>query len=132
MRFSPRRRKQYTNDHGFTLVEVLVALAIAAVAMVALFRAAAQSTSATVSVENHMAATSLARSLLLDAAQKPIAEPFTRKGDAEGYGYAISASALTGAAGRLAPRGMTLYDVKVTVTWVPRGHYELATVVLGK
>ncbi len=120
------------SDRGFTLVEVLVALSIAAVAMVALFRASAQSTSASVSVESHLAAAALARSLLLDAAQQPLAEPFTRKGNDDGLGYAVTATVLTSAAGRLAPRGMALYDVNVTVTWEPRGRFELSTVVLGK
>lgn len=118
-------------EDGFTLVEVLVALAIAAVAMVALFRAATQSTTASLSMENRLAASTLARSLLLDNAQAPMNVSIDRKGKSEGFGYAISASPLTGALGRLAPRGLALYDVTVTVTWEPRGRYDLSTVVLG-
>lgn len=108
-----------------------MALAIAAVAMVALFRAATQSTTASVSVDNRMAAATLARSLLLDAAQAPISASLNQKGRSEGLSYIITATPLTGATGRLAPRGLALYDVTVTVTWAPRGRYDLSTVVLG-
>jgi type II secretion system protein I len=118
-------------EQGFTLVEVLVALAIAAVAMVALFRAATQSTTASISVENRMAAATLARSLLLDTAQAPISVAVNQKGKSEGLSYAITATPLTGSVGRLAPRGLALYEVTVTVTWAPRGRYDLSTVVLG-
>lgn len=108
-----------------------MALTIAAVAMVALFRAATQSTTASVAVENRMAAATLARSLLLDTAQAPMNVSIDRQGKSEGFGYAIFATPLTGAQGRLAPRGLALYDVTVTVTWKPRGRYDLSTVVLG-
>jgi type II secretion system protein I len=120
-----------TQEAGFTLVEVLVALAIAAVAMVALFRAATQSTTASISVDKRMAAATLARSLLLDTAQAPMNVAVNQKGKSEDLSYAITATPMTGASGRLAPRGLALYDVTVTVTWAPRGRYDLSTVVLG-
>lgn len=114
------------------MVEALVALAIAAIAMVALLRAVTQSTSASVSVENHLAAGALARSLLLDAAQAAIDKPFERAGKSGDLSWKLSADTMPGPTGRLAPRGMGLYDVRVIVGWAPRGRLELNTIVLGK
>jgi len=114
------------------MVEALVALAIAAIAMVALLRAVTQSTSASVSVESHLAAGALGRSLLLDAAQAAIDKPFERTGKSGDLSWRLSADTLPGPTGRLAPRGMGLYDVRVTVSWAPRGRLELNTILLGK
>lgn len=120
------------SEEGFTLVEVMVAVAIAAIAMVVLFRTVTQSTSASVSVENHLAAEMLARSLLLDAAQSPVDSAFERNGRSGGFTWRLSSTALQGATARLAPRGNGLYDVKVRIEWAPRGSFELSSIVLGR
>lgn len=121
-----------SSERGFTMVEALVALAIAALAMVALFRTSTQSTTASVSVETHLAAGALARSLLLDVAQTPIEKPFDRTGKAGSLSWKLSAAIAKGDLARLAPRGAGLYDVRVAVTWAPSGRLELNTIVLGR
>jgi prepilin-type N-terminal cleavage/methylation domain-containing protein len=119
-------------EQGFSLVEVLTALAIAALAMVALYRAVLQSSTATAALENHYAATVLARSLLDDAAQAPVSGRFKRSGTQGKLSWTLTAGTAEPAAAALAPRGMALYDLSVTVTWAPRGKLELSTLALGR
>jgi general secretion pathway protein I len=119
-------------ERGFTLVEVLAALAIAALAMVALYRAVLQSSAATAALENHFAATVLARSLLDDAVQSPLNSPFERSGTQGALSWKLTADSADPDAAALAPRGLALYAVEVTVSWAPRGSLELSTLALGR
>ena len=59
------------SNRGFTLLEVMVALALAAVALVALLEGHARSLQQQLVVEEHIKATALARQMLLEARQIP-------------------------------------------------------------
>lgn len=119
-------------EQGFSLVEVMTALAIAALAIVALYRGLTQSSQATQVMDNRLAATLLARSLLDDALETPIKDGLDRDGNEGALAWKLTARPATGATARLAPRGMALYDVTVTVTWAPRGSLALTSLALGR
>ena len=119
-------------EKGFTLVEVLCALAIAALAMVVLLRALTQSTTAGAYMDNHFAASLLAQSLIEDAAQSPLTGTFDRTGTSGTFQWQLSVEGAGPATAKLAPRGFALYELTVRVRWAPRGLVELSTIALGK
>lgn len=119
-------------ERGFSLVEVLVAMAIAALAMVALYRTVLQSATATSTMEERLAATVLAQSLLDDVIQSPLAGSLARDGREGRLAWKLTADRAEPAVAALAPRGFVLYDVTVRVTWAPRGALELSTLSLGR
>jgi prepilin-type N-terminal cleavage/methylation domain-containing protein len=119
-------------EEGFSLVEVMTAMAIAAIAIVALYRGITQSSRAAQMMEERFAATLLARSLIDDALESPIKGGLSRDGAQGGLRWTLDASAADGTVAAQAPRGMTLYDVRVTVTWAPRGSLTLSSLALGR
>ena len=115
---------------GFTLVEVMCAIAIAAMALVFLLRGVTGSGTAAVSMEEHLGARILARSILdLESAGPP--QVGSRDGESGLYRWQLDVTA-DGATGSYAPRGWRFYRATVQVAWKPRGHLQLDTVRLGK
>lgn len=118
-------------EDGFSLVEVLVAVAIAAVAIITLYRAVLQSSIATSAMSSRFAATVLARSLLDDAVQSPITGKSTQTGREGALNWELTTESSSATLANLVPRGLALYDVRVRVNWPPHGTLELSTLVLG-
>lgn len=118
-------------EDGFSLVEVLVAVAIAAVAIITLYRAVLQSSTATSAMSSRFAATVLARSLLDDAVQSPITGKSAQTGREGALNWELTTESPSPMLATLVPRGLALYDVKVRVNWPPHGTLELSTLVLG-
>ena len=115
----------HANQAGFTLLEVLIALAITVIAVAALLGGGAIALRAGRSVMRHEQATSLARSTL-DLITATLI-PGERSGDAgDGFHWrAVTRPVSTGrivmpneSSGIFAPTpSVTLYDVTVRITW---------------
>ena len=115
-------------QRGFTLVEVMCAIAIAAMAMVFLLRGVTSSGSAAGTMEDHLGARILARSLIdiERGSEKP--ELGSRDGESGRYRWRLEivTDALK------APRGYRFYRITAQVGWGERGHLQIDTVRLAK
>src|SRR5262245_25109474 len=128
-----RSANRETRSRGFTLIEVLVAFAILAVALTALFQLFSSGLGAIGSAERHSMATMLARSLLDDVGAEIPLVPGERRGNLDdGFSWLvrIERSSTTGPAAA----GGDLYipyDVAVEISW-GRGHaLTLTTLRIG-
>ena len=115
-------------DGGFTLLEVLVAFAIAAPALALLFGQGVQSVTAAQAAARYQEAISRAQSRL-DALPDQALEAGVRDGE-DGHGFhwrtRIAAAASIPAQRQVSPgsayaAGTTLYDVTVEVSWAGGG-----------
>jgi prepilin-type N-terminal cleavage/methylation domain-containing protein len=122
---------------GFSLLEVLVALAILSVGLVAVVQLFSQSLRSTKKSENYSLALVYASSLLEEAYAVPDIEDLEGTFDlGEGFSARRTftpAGTLEGgeqrqgrSLGESAPVVMRLYEVRVTVSWPPAGRLELA------
>jgi general secretion pathway protein I len=127
-------------DAGFTLLEVMVALVIAAIALAVLFQGASAGVLSADTAGRYEIALSRARSHLAAIGEASGLAPVNQDGD-DGAGFhwalrvapvasapisAAFATSGTGAADQ-APEGvagprLTLYDVQVTISWMAGGH----------
>lgn len=116
---------------GFTLVEVMCAIAIAAMALVFLLRGVTGSGTAAVTMEEHLGARILARSILDIESAAGTPEVGSRNGESGMYRWQLDVAA-DGAMASYAPKGWRFYRATVQVAWSPRGLVRLDTVRLGK
>jgi general secretion pathway protein I len=123
-------------QHGFTLIEVLVAFAIAATSLGLLYRVHANSTATAVRAQEYLEATELARSVLEELAATEAVGAFERSGR-QGERYEWRARAVELAAAATDPFAQVgepeygLRDVTVSVEWISRTQqrrFELRTV----
>lgn len=121
-------------DDGFTLLEVLVAFVIAAMALGLLFEAAADGVTAVRAAGRTEEAVSRAKSHLAALGRDVMLADGTFEGD-DGDGYrwririapvATSAPAALPAPGGVRPWPLTLYAIAVTLSWTQDGRdYEV-------
>ena len=117
---------------GFSLVEVLTALVIASIALVALLRGLGSSQVSTVYLESHLGARILARSILEDERQAPETKAGRRSGDSGQYSWTFDIEPTqVGGIGKL-QNGFKIYRLTVEINWSPRGRLVLDTLKLGK
>jgi general secretion pathway protein I len=112
---------------GFTLLEVVIALAIASLALVALFRAGGDGLVAVSTASRAEEAVQRAQSHLAALGRdEPLPEGQTEGDDGGGYRWHLRVAPMArwqrpGSVG--APAGETiLYDVEVSVSWRGNGH----------
>jgi general secretion pathway protein I len=119
--------KRVSADAGFTLLEVVVAVAIAGLAMVGLFEAgsggifavdtAARAEEALERAQSHLAAVGR------DAA---LVQGDLSGDDGAGYRWQLSVRSVAQrqrvAADGITPQNMTLFSVEVAISWQSRGH----------
>lgn len=117
---------------GFTLVEAMCALAIAAMALVFLFRGMTGSQTAAHYLEQHLGARILAEAILDDQLRETVIAPGTHSGNSGIYRWKVSVEPAGSGVARLAPKGLRLYRVAVDLQWQPRGHFQLDVLKLGK
>ena len=117
---------------GFSLVEVLTALVISAIALVALLRGLGSSQISAVYLESHLGARILARSILEDERQASETKAGRRTGDSGQYRWTFDvAPTQVGGIGKL-QNGYKIYRLTVEINWNPRGRLVLDTLKLGK
>ncbi len=116
-------------DRGFTLLEVLVAFIIAALALGALFNGAAASLSSTETAGRYEEAMSRAQSHLAEASHGAPTRLMTAEGrEGNGFHWAVRIAPLSVGAprpmdpvsGQAAPT-MALYSVEITESWTDDG-----------
>ena len=126
-------------DAGFTLLEMLIAFAIAALAVVALLQSSLAGLRASQIAGRYEEALARARSRLAALEATPIVAGDLRGEDGGGYHWRVRIVALarSGASGRLMTdqsAGLTLYAVTVAVGWQDGGQareVQLQTQRLG-
>ncbi len=117
---------------GFSLVEVMCAMAIAAMSLIVLFRGLGSSQLAASYLELQMGARVIAQSILSDERQATGTETGNREGDSGIYHWQLEiAPAEVDGVGKL-PTGFRLYRLTVAINWQPRGQLVLDTLKLGK
>lgn len=102
---------------GFTLLEILVAFAIATTALSLLFRIHANSTATVVLSRDYQDATALAQMLISEYSVTERTLAFTRTGSTDRFDWSVRASAYAGStadAAELAPYGLRAIDADVS------------------
>jgi len=115
---------------GFTLVEVLCALAISSLALVYLTQSLTGSQRAAQRLDDQLNASIIAHAILGQQRQKPISASRVESGEQGKFRWELTV-APAGIAG-IAPPGRTLYRVGVRMFWDRGGTLELETVSLGR
>ena len=122
----------HQGESGFSLVEVLVALAIAAISLTALYGSLIQSMKGSSALESRFAATILARSLLEDAGQSTIKGRFQREGRQGDLEWRLTGEPTTLNPTALTRIGFVLYEVTAEISSPKNGTFALSTRVLGR
>ena len=108
---------------GFTLMEVIVALAIAALGLGAMMSATGLGQKSVVTADRYIEATRRAQTHLAAIASATDIVPGEKSGDdGDGFSWRVKTVAAgthvpTTAPGAAAPQPVTLYDVAVTISW---------------
>lgn len=103
------------SNAGFSLLEVLVAMAILGIALAALYQSAAGATRNVRADERYAYAVELARSLLANHARVP-AKGINEQGETQGeFRWQVASSPI--AQRRGAPGRASLHDIDVSVSW---------------
>jgi general secretion pathway protein I len=108
-----------TRSRGFTLLEVLVAFAILALSIVALYQVMGTGESTSAKLARTAPALALAESLLAEATTAPRAEPAARTGDNGPWRWRVVAVPYADAEQALAP-GLLIVRVRVEVARTDR------------
>ncbi len=121
-----------SDQRGFSLVEVLCAMTIAALALVVLFRGLGQSQTAALYMEQHLGARLLAQTILEDERIAATTEVGRRQGDSGNFSWQLEIAPTTiDGVGDL-PSSHRLYRLVAEVAWSPRGKVRLETLKLGR
>ena len=117
---------------GFSLVEVMCALAITAMALIVLFRGLGNSRLAASYLEAHLGARIVAQSILEDELHATGASGFSRAGDTGMYHWTLNSEPVSIDAVSKLPVPFKLYRLSVQISWEPRGSFLLDTLKVGR
>ena len=110
----PRRFR--SSQLGFSLLEILVAFAIAAMALGMLYRVSGNNARQASNLAQHERAMILAQSLLAAHAVVP-AQGLHETGQAAGYGWTVDSRPYPTAVNNAAPQAARLHEVRIDVAW---------------
>lgn len=117
---------------GFSLVEVLCALAIASMAMVTLLGGLGTSQHASNQLESYLGARIIVQSILEDEMSSAGTAPAQREGKSGIYVWRLNIEPASTADFGTLPSGFKLYRLTAEVTWAPRGRFFAETLKLAK
>ena len=115
-------------EQGFSLVEVLCAVAIAAMAAGVLGSAVTGALRGTRSLDMHLGARLILESILEDELSAPATAPASREGSSGPYRWRLDIAPTGEAVPQGLPASLRMYRLTATVSWAPRG--EAAASVL--
>lgn len=118
-------------EAGFSLVEVLCALAIAALALSALYRGLGSSLLAARHLEGHLGARVIAQSILTDELHAAATAAAVRSGQSGAYAWRLTIAPAGSDVAVPLPRSYRLYRLTADITWDGGGHFTLDTLKLG-
>ena len=116
------RRSALQLSKGFSLLEVMVALAILGTAVVAIFQLYSMNLRATQKAEDYSKAIFYARSMMDEAYS--LVDP-SDAGDSEEYEKKYKATREVSLHGESEDGKVKLYDITVTVSWPPSGNFRI-------
>lgn len=119
-------------EAGFSLVEVLCALAIAAAAVVVLMRGASQSLTSVTSLDMRMGARILLQSLIEDELSAVTAGPEQRVGDSGPYHWTLAIAAADAPALPPLPGSYHMYRLTASVGWGKGGQMTATALKLAR
>jgi general secretion pathway protein I len=121
------RRRESRSSSGFSLLEVIAALFILSVGILALTQLFSTSLRSVERSDRHSRASVYARSLLEEAYTIPDIEDVGGTFDLkDGFRATRTAQELSTEELDVSDRKVSLYEVRVVVVWPPNGHLELA------
>lgn len=110
----------------------MCALAIAAMALVVLYRGLGGSQIAANSLEAHLGARVIAQSILEDELHAAETSSAERAGDSGPYKWRLTIEPATVPGAGALPKTHRMYRLTVEINWAPRGRFILDTLKLGK
>lgn len=119
-------------EAGFSLVEVLCALAIAAAAIVVLMRGASQSLTSVTAIDTRMGARILLSSLIEDELSTATAAPEQRAGESGPYRWTLSIEAATAPGAITLPGDYHMYRLTASAAWGAGGQMTATALKLAR
>lgn len=119
-------------EAGFSLVEVLCALAIATAAIVVLMRGASQSLNSVTAIDMRMGARVLLKSLIEDEVVAVTAGPEQREGDSGPYHWYLGIEAADVPGGLAMPPGYHMYRLTASANWGKGGQMTASSLKLAR
>jgi prepilin-type N-terminal cleavage/methylation domain-containing protein len=120
------------SERGFSLVEVLCAMAIAALSLTALFRGLGGAQSAVRRLDTQLGAEIVAQSILEDERQAAATEAGTRSGSSGPYRWKLIVEPANIALPDKLPQEAKLYRLTAEIAWGARGRLVLDTLKAGR
>ena len=119
-------------EAGFSLVEVLCALAIAAMASVVLMRGASQSLTSVTAIDMRMGARVLLKSLVEDELSAVTAGPEQREGDSGPYHWRLAIETADAPGTQALPPGYHMYRLTGIASWGRGGQMTASALKLAR
>lgn len=120
------------SESGFSLVEVLCALAIAAAAIVVLMRGASQSLTSVTALDMRMGARALVQSLIEDELSAATVGTEQREGNSGPYRWRLAIETAEAPGGQALPQGYRMYRVTASAGWERGGQMTASALKLSR
>ncbi len=125
-------RGERQRQAGFSLVEVLVALAIATAAAVVLMRGTSQSLTSVTAIDLRMGARTLVKSLIEDELSAITEGQEQRSGESGPYRWTLAIEPADAPGGTILPTGYRMYRLTATAGWGKGGQMTVSALKLAR